>query len=67
LITYSNECCSCAVPGYPCLGDQCYLRNYPHYICDCCGDEVEPGQLFWFEGQQLCIDCVINELEVVEP
>lgn len=62
MIIWSNECCSCDVGNC----DGCKLQNHPHYICDVCGDEVEQGELFWFEGQQLCKYCVINELEVVE-
>jgi len=66
VITYSDDCCDCAAPGYPC-NDSCRLKNNPHFFCDICGDEVESDELFWYEGQQLCKYCVINELEVVEP
>lgn len=41
MIKTQNDCCECAVPAYPCLGDSCPLRHQKHYNCDSCGDEVE--------------------------
>lgn len=37
MIEYVNECCGCAVPGYPCIGASCPNRNVPRYRCDVCG------------------------------
>lgn len=59
-----NDCCDCAVPAYPCLGYSCPLRHAKHYYCDDCGDEVDT--LYRFEGEELCGDCVVKRLEVVE-
>lgn len=62
MIRYENDCCDCAVPGYPCLGNSCELRHFPHYYCDSCGDETE---LYDFEGKELCANCVLSKFEVV--
>ena len=40
MIIYKDECCDCAVPGYPCLGDACSNRHVPHIYCDKCGEEI---------------------------
>ena len=65
MIRIQNDCCSCAVPGYPCIGERCELLHAKHYFCDECGDEVYPGELYWFDGEQLCISCIESRLEVV--
>lgn len=53
---YTNDCCDCAVPGYPCLGSSCSLRHSPHYYCDLCGEEVE--SLYEVDGLELCRACM---------
>lgn len=55
MIKYENDCCGCAAPAYPCMGDICPLRNNPHYYCDHCGFETD---LYEFNEEQLCIDCI---------
>lgn len=60
---YENDCCSCAVPAYPCIGESCPLRRVPHWYCDECEDEC---QLYVFEEEELCIDCIKERLEKVE-
>lgn len=65
MIERTNECCGCAVPGYPCIGSACELRNYPHYYCDRCDEEVDQGELYRYDGEELCIDCIKASLEVV--
>lgn len=67
MVDYTNECCSCATPGYPCIGSSCSMLHVPHFICDGCGEEVKQGELFWYEGNQLCIECIKEELEEVYP
>ena len=54
MITYENECCDCATPAYPCLGDICSNRKVKHCICDECGDDVDE---LW-DG--LCRDCFLE-------
>lgn len=64
--TYENECCDCAVPGYPCLGPSCSNRKVPHYFCDKCEDEFEPEALFINEdGEELCTECFLSNYETV--
>ena len=63
MIKFEDECCGCAAPGYPWLGSSCHNRNVPHYYCDDCGDEAD---IYEFEGDQLCINCIEKRLEKVE-
>lgn len=63
MIKYVNECCGCAVPAYPCLGSSCPNRNVPHYVCDNCGVDDEDEDIYEFDGQQLCAECILNSLE----
>ena len=64
MITYENECCGCATPAYPCMGDACPNRNVPHLYCDRCKEEVDT--LYEYEGEQVCIDCILKSLDKVE-
>ena len=41
MITYEDECCGCATPAYPCMGDACPNRNVPHLYCDRCKEEAD--------------------------
>lgn len=61
---YENECVSCAVPGYPCMGSACLNRNVKHVACDECGEEDE--NIYEYEGEELCIDCIEGKLTRVE-
>lgn len=63
MIEYENECCNCAVPGYPCKGNLCLNMNVPHLYCDDCGEEDE---LYHYDGEELCIECIKERLEKVE-
>lgn len=54
-----DDCVDC---GLPCLGDSCPYRNAEHLYCDECGDET---QLYEFEGEELCIDCIEKRLKKV--
>lgn len=56
----TNECVDC---GLPCLGDSCPYRNVTRLYCDECGDETD---LYYYDGQELCIDCIEKNLEKVE-
>jgi hypothetical protein len=55
-----NECVDC---GKPCIGSACPYRNVTRYFCDKCGEETK---LYHYEGQELCIGCIEEELEEVE-
>lgn len=62
-----DECCDCAVPAYPCIGNTCPYKNVTHYYCDDCGVEgdEEFESLYYYEGSDLCINCIIEKLEKV--
>lgn len=49
-----DDCVGCAIG---CIS--CGRRESPHYYCDECGDEVEEiNDLFDYDGQDLCIECL---------
>ena len=58
-----NECVGCTSMGLPCLGSGCHHRAVTRWYCDKCGDET---QLYHFEDQELCIDCIVSMLEEVD-
>ena len=60
MIKHENDCVDC---GLPCMGSTCPLRNVVHIYCDECGEE---GRIYHFDGRQLCIDCIAEELDEVE-
>lgn len=62
MIEYENECVGCP-PEIGCLGKFCPNRRVPHLYCDECGEETD---LYWYEDEQLCADCVIDKLQKVE-
>lgn len=59
----TNDCCDCAVPPYPCLGDRCPLRSVTHYTCDRCGEEAK---LYDYDGEELCEACLLETVPTVE-
>lgn len=64
MIKYENECCDCAVPAYPCVGDSCPYINVPHYYCDECGVEGDSDNpLYKYDGKDLCVECILNKFE----
>lgn len=62
MVRYEDECVGCSSMGLHCLGRSCRNRNVPHLYCDKCGDEEK---LYEFEGRELCISCIENELQEV--
>ena len=61
MIRVESECVDC---GLPCIYDACPHYKVIIYECDSCGDEA--FDLYHFDGQQLCIDCIEHRLERVE-
>ena len=57
-----HECVGCA-SEMGCNKNTCRYWNSAHYYCDNCGDEE---QLYEFEGEQLCLNCIESRLEKVE-
>lgn len=60
MVRVENDCCGCTAP---CLGSSCQLRAVKHYYCDKCDYE---GDIYYFDGKELCIDCIEKRLEKVE-
>ena len=58
-----NDCCDCAAPAYPCLGDLCPRRRVPHFYCDKCGNE---SLLYCYDDMELCQDCLLENFDTVE-
>ena len=58
-----NECVGCTSLGLPCLGSGCPNWAVTRWYCDKCGEEA---QLYLFDDQELCIDCIETMLEKVE-
>ena len=58
-----NGCVGCTSLGLHCLGSSCPYRNIIHYHCDKCGEEEK---LYHYDGYELCADCLLKEVEIVE-
>lgn len=59
----NSECVGCSSIGLPCFGSSCPNRNVVRYYCDICGAE---DKLYHYDGEELCIDCLLKNFEVVE-
>lgn len=64
MITYENQCVGCTSLGLPCMGSGCPNANVPVPVCDWCKDEVE--ELYEYEGDEVCPDCILNSLTKVK-
>lgn len=63
MVVETNECCSCATPSYPCIGDSCPNRHVKRFYCDNCRDEVET--LYIYANMELCEGCLLEEFETI--
>lgn len=63
MIRYENECVGCP-QEMGCIGESCPFLNVPRLYCDECDDEQDV--LYWWDDEQLCLDCVEARLERVE-
>lgn len=62
MIKIENECVGCP-PEIGCIGNSCPYLNVPRFYCDECDNE---DTLYWWDGRQLCLDCIKKQLEKVE-
>lgn len=62
MIKIENDCVGCP-PEMGCMGSSCPNRNVKHFYCDDCGDETD---LYEFDGEELCIDCIEKRLDKVK-
>ena len=59
MVRYENQCCDCAVPGYPCRGSYCPNRHVPVHYCDKCRYEIEGDDgIYDVDGEELCEECL---------
>ena len=61
MMRIENDCVDCP-KEIGCIETACPYKNVPHYYCDKCKEETD---LFHFEDEQLCIDCIKKRLEKV--
>ncbi len=61
LIIIDSNCVDC---GYPCRHEACIYYKVIRYICDNCKEEQD--DLYVFDGQELCAECILKQLEKVE-
>ena len=64
MIVMIEERSNCVACGFPCMGPACRNGSYRAKICDRCGEEVE--KLYYFDGEELCASCVLDDLEEVK-
>lgn len=62
MVEISNECVGCP-PEMGCLGLACPNRNVKRYYCDECGDDVSDSVLYDYEGKELCLEYILNQLK----
>lgn len=62
MVRTENECVDC---GLPCLYESCPNWAVIRLYCDECDDECDV--LYWFDNEQLCLDCIEERLERVDP
>lgn len=55
-----NDCVGCEY----CI--HCGATHAEYYYCDKCGDCFEPSELYCFEGEELCGDCLKEQFSTVE-
>ena len=63
MITYEDECVGCSTE-LGCMGSACPYWNVPHLYCDKCEQEVD--DLYEWDDEQVCIDCIVKSLKKVE-
>ena len=59
MVKIENQCCGCAVPGYPCRGSACTRRRVAVHYCDnpVCGCELPDDEIYEVDGCEVCEDC----------
>lgn len=61
MIEYRDYCVGCPLE-LGCEGDSCPFRNVETWICDRCHEEVDPGDLWEYDGYGLCEGCCVEKL-----
>jgi len=60
MVVVESDCCDC---GLPCIHEACIHFKVIRFYCDQCGCEDD---LYYWNGEQLCSSCILEELEKVE-
>lgn len=55
-----NECVDC---GLPCIREACPYYQVVRFYCDECKEETT---LYEYDDSELCIDCIVKKLTVIE-
>ena len=58
--TQESDCVDC---GLPCMGRSCPHYSVTRFYCDRCDCE---GTLYRYDGEELCIDCLLENFEKIE-
>ena len=61
LIVVESDCVDC---GLPCIYESCKYYKVIQYYCDKCGEETD--DLYYWDSYELCIKCILKQLERVE-
>lgn len=59
-----SDCCGCP-EDIGCIYEACPHYKVIKYYCDRCHDEVNEGELYRFGSEELCAECVLDQLEKV--
>lgn len=62
-VKYESFCVGCTSMGLPCYAPHCKNYNVPIWYCDECKEEQV--DLYEYEGQELCGECVLKMLPKV--
>lgn len=60
MIVIESDCVDCELP---CIYKACPYYEVTKYYCDNCGEEDD---LYYYDGEQLCVDCILERLEKVD-
>lgn len=60
MIRIESECVDCELP---CVYNACPYYKVARLYCDECGEEAD---LWKFDGEELCVCCILQQLEPVE-
>ena len=61
MIKKESDCCDCQLP---CIDSACPYYEVIRYYCDNCGSEDD--DLYYYDGDQLCATCILQQLRPVE-
>lgn len=62
-----SYCVGCTSMGLYCKGAGCpNYKPVPEYSCDECGEDLDPSELYDYEGKMVCKDCLLGQLKSVE-